>query len=268
MKLSRKVILSTNYFLIITMVLFTLSCTKNKGIEPFNENIRIRMYENTDSNNRSLVLNCYTEKIFVECSNYSIERNVEIHKNKIVVNFIVIHKPNVCLTSIGPATTVIELKNLPNDNYVLEFNLGNIKIEGNMIVSDDEYKVTLPVQDRIQFDNPKMNRIPANTIYGTIRYHAVTTEPLAQNFLDSLLILGANESIYNPGDYVNFIIQNNGQVFQRQDEGYYFSKYFVFNYNRNSNDLRTLVKNFGLTYPDLVTITLNTTKGEIFYSWN
>ena len=258
------------YFFSLLALILIFGCSKTQTETSFDENIKIKMIENVDSTKRTLTFSCYTEKNF-ECSNFYIEHTFAITENKIIINFIKITKPNICLTSIGPASAIINLEPLSNKDkdkdYEIEFNFGSSKVTGQLTITTSAYKVILPPQGKIQFINPALNRIPDNTIYGTVHFHSNTTLPIVQNFIDSLQISGATSAMYIPGDYGSFQIQSNGQILQTQDLGYYFTRYFIFNYSANSGQLKTLVRNFGINYPQLLLITLNTTKGEIFRSW-
>jgi hypothetical protein len=257
------------YLIIILLTVFGVSSCKKSDTtssSTFNENLKIRVSESVDSTNRSLFLNCYTEKIF-GCSNYGIQSTYVLSENKITINFIQIIVPNICLTSLGPASTLIKLKGLTNKIYEIELNFGENKITGQLNVSASSFKATLPTQTKVQFVNPELGRIPNNTIYGTVHYHVTSTASTVQNFIDSLQFYGATATLYPQGDYGNFQIESNGQIKQNQDLGYYFTRYYIFNYSNNSGQLKNLVRRFGINYPNDLLITLNTTKGETFYSW-
>lgn len=254
------------YLSIIAFTILLLGCKKNQVSSTFDENLKIKMSEKVDSTKMTLTLNCYTEKIF-GCSNYSIKSSFSVTNDKITINFTELIIPNICLTSLGPASTIINIETLTNKIYELELNIGSTKISGQLDVATGSFKATLPVQSKVQFTNPNLKRIPQNTIYGTIHYHSSATSLIVQKFIDTLQILGAVPTTYTPGDYGNFQIEANGQIKQTQDLGYYFTRYYIFNYTNNSTQLKDLVKHFGVNYGSLLLVTLNTTKGETFYSW-
>lgn len=254
--------------LILTLISFYVisSCKKTEVNSTFNENIKIKMTETVDSVKRVLNMNCSTEKVF-ECSNYRMETNYTLSDNKITINFIKIIAPNICLTSIGPASAIISLSGLSNKIYELELNFGSYKVSGQLNVTANSFVATLPTQTKVQFVNPDLKRIPYNTIYGTVHYHSSSTSSLVQKFIDTLQLYGATPTLYPQGDYGQFQIEASGQIKQIQDIGYYFTRYYIFNYSGNSGQLQDLVKRFGINYGNLLLVTLNTTKGETFYSW-
>jgi hypothetical protein len=255
-----------NYWAILILSVFLFSCSKDEAASSFDENLKIKMIENIDNTSRKLTLHCFTEKNF-PCSNYFIENSFTVSENKITIHFIEIKKPNICLTSIGPAYADIDLGSLVNKNYDIEINVGKEKISGQLLVSTGSFKANIPSQNKIQFINPILNRIPDNTIFGTVHYHNSSTSPTVQKFIDSLQILGATTAIYTPGDYGRFHIEANGQIKQTQDLGYYFTRYYIFNFTGNSGQCKDLVRRFGITYPDALLITLNNSNGQTFYSW-
>lgn len=256
------------YFIFILLIFFGLhSCKKTETTSTFNENLKIKMSETVDSTKRTLFLNCFTEKIY-ECSNYGIQSTYLLTNDKITINFIQIVAPSICLTSLGPASTLIKLEGLTNKIYEIELNFGATKISGQLDVSASSFKATLPTQTKVQFVNPDLGRVPNNTIYGTVHYHIASTVTTVQRFIDSLQFYGATPTIYPQGDYGQFQIESNGQIKQTQDLGYYFTRYYIFNYSGNSGQLKSLVRRFGINYPDSLLVTLNTTKGETFYSWS
>lgn len=255
-------------FLSITILFILLyGCSKSPlSVPVFDENVKIAMVEQVDSTKRTLTFNCATEKIF-GCINFLINNRVTVSDNKISIHFIEIAKSDICLTAIGPATATIELGSLANKNYELELTVGEEKILGQLAVSATGYQASLPVQSRVGFTNPDLKRIPANTIYGKVHYHAAATSATVDKFLDSLQIVGAANATYLPGNYVSFDIEPTGQIKQTQDMGYYFTRYFIYNYTGQSARLRTLVGNYGRVYADSLLIELNTTRGETYYSW-
>ena len=243
------------------------SCKKSEvTTTSFDENIKIKMVEVVDSVNRTLSLNCYTEKMF-GCSNYGIETAYSLTGDKITITFVKILYSNICLTSIGPASTVINITGLANKIYTVDLVFGTNKISGQLNVSSGSFVATLPSQTKVQFVNPDLKRVPDNTIYGTVHYHATSTAPTVQKFIDSLQFYGAITALYPQGDYGRFQIEASGQINQTQDLGYYFTRYYIFNFSGGSVQVKNLVKRFGVNYPNLLLITLYTAKGETFYSW-
>lgn len=224
------------------------------------------MLETVDSTKRTLTLTCFTEKIY-PCSNFSIQTSHTITPGKITIHFIKIAGSSICLTALGPAYTIINFDRIPNAVYELELNFGDTKVIGQLNASTGSFVATVPAQTKVQFINPDLKRIPDNTIFGTVHYHAAGSAPVVQQFIDSLQYFGATATLYPQGDYGQFQIEAGGNIKQTQDPGYYFTRYYIFNYTGNNNQLKNLVQRYGNAYPSELLVTLNSTKGQIFYSW-
>ncbi|MEI7735560.1 MAG: hypothetical protein WCI49_08835 [Ferruginibacter sp.] len=258
------------FFIFIAICTISLLASCHKEDSPaatnFDGNIKIRMSETVDSTKRVLTLTCFTEKIY-GCSNLSIQTSHTITSGKITINFIKIAESYICLTSLGPAYTIINFDKIPIGVYELELNFGNSKVAGQLNVSTGSFVASVPVQTKVQFINPDLKRVPDNTIFGTVHYHAAGTATLVQQFIDSLQYFGATATVYPQGDYGQFQIEAGGSIKQTQDPGYYFTRYYIFNYTGNNNLLKNLVQRYGNNYPSELLITLNSTRGQVFYSW-
>ena len=251
---------------IFCLSLLLFSCSQKETAPNFTEPVKIKIRENADSISRKLSFICFTEKVY-GCSNYAIDYSFSVSANKITIHFTGITVPGICLTSLGPANAEIKPGALADGNYELEINAGQTKVSGQLLVTAEKYQAIIPSQKNIQFVNPVLNRVPANTLFGTVHYHAATTATNVQKFIDSLQVYGAASAIYPTGDYEYFQIESNGQIKQVQDLGYNFTRYFIFNYPGNPEPFKNLVKRFGMANPGLLLITLSTSKGENFYSW-
>lgn len=186
---------------ILFVALFLSGCRSDSMIEVIDSDVRLKLWETVDSTGRSLMLYCSTEKQY-SCSNYAIDRSFNVSPGNIQIDFNGITTPEICLTSIGPATTTINLGSLANGTYQLVINVERNKSEGRLIVTSGFYEIILDQQEKLQIVNPILNRIPDNTIWGNVGYHTSTTAPLVQSFIDSLLQLGATSQVYQQGDYV------------------------------------------------------------------
>jgi len=187
--------------------------------------------------------------------------------DKITINFIKIYKPTACLESPYPASTFFDFNELPKKTYQLVFTFGSgYRVTGQFDVTSSTFTATLSQLSKVQFVNPILKRVPDNTIFGTVHYSKASIDTLVQKYIDSLQFFGAKPALYEPGDYFQYQIQPDGQIKQTQDLGYYFTRYYIFNYAGNTATLRDFVKRWK-PYFDSIDITLNTTRGEIFYNW-
>jgi hypothetical protein len=249
---------------ILFLLLLSGGCGLDFSVDRIDSNIRIVMWETLDSTKRTLELRCFTERDY-ECSNFAISKTFSKFFNYIEIDFTGIRRSSLCLTAFGPARTRIDLGTLSNRTYNLDITVDRKKSEGQLIVTPDYYSIKLDKQQQLIIRNHTLHRIPANTIWGTVGYHTISTSELAQTFIDSLQILGAKAQSYQPGHYGHFEINSSGQMVI--PEGYKFTQPFVYNYTNNTSNLKKLVRNYGANYSDSLHIILYSTNGEIFRSW-
>ncbi|MDR3244946.1 MAG: hypothetical protein LBT50_00760 [Prevotellaceae bacterium] len=233
------------------------------GLDESDSDIKIRIIELLDESQRTLQFYCSTKQIYPSVN--SIAYSFQQSSNNITVRFDSII-PGV-LAAFGPATVVINLGTLSDGTYNLDISNREIESKGTLKVSTDSYEVQLANN---WFTNAPMYRIPENTIWGTIGYHAIETLPLVETFIESLKKTGAKEHFYHSGNYGGeFDIDANGELVQPgKDSGYYFAKAFAFSYSGDHADLEQLVKKYAVEYgEDYLYISLYTDKGKKFLSW-
>ncbi len=257
-----------NNLLCLTLLLLLGGCTNDRFFESqaIDSEIIITAWENLESANRTFELICATQESY-PCSNYSIHHSISVKDQLIGIGFNKILIPNGCLTAFGPATTNINLGTLSNKTYNVEISLRNKTSKGRLIVNDSYYQFIMDREENFKLAYNKLNRIPANTVWGTVGYHAVSSENLAQSFIDSLQTIGATIRTFNLGEYGHFSINSSGGLEPPKNHGYYFIKAFIFNYPGNMDKLKSLVKNYGIRHGNALSIELKGSKGERYLSW-
>ena len=251
---------------LVIILLFALGCSKQESFEPIVSDIEITMVETIDSTGRTFQLKCVTKEHY-PCANYHLVSNLTKASNSYVIDFMGIEIPEVCLAAFGPALANIELGNPANAVYDLVIKTDEATSTGKLYVSTDHYILDFVQTGRIGFTNPILNRVPENTIWGTIGYHNSDTKTLAEEFIESLKSLGAETRSYLPGDYGYFSISSKGQIEPPENHGNYFIDAFILEYTGKSNNLKDVVRNYGLNYNDKLKILLYTTRGDMFRSW-
>lgn len=251
---------------LLALILFwaMISCTKTEVKSDLAQNIRIKMLETVDSVKKVLHFRCQTDSIY-PCSNFGIEASYTLTNDKITINFSKVLTSDFCLLSPGPASIDIGFAGLSNKTYEVELNFGITTVTGQIVVTSDNYLAVLPANKKVQFVNTDLKRLQDNTIFGRVGFISASSAPIAQTFIDTLQQYGATQAFYLAGDYTDFQIDTNGQIKTTQD-GYPFRQNFILKYSKNSTPLKDLVKRFGSKYPG-IWISLNTTRGESFYSW-
>jgi hypothetical protein len=251
---------------LVVFLMLAAACTKNHSYEPVNSDIKISIWETIDSTGRSLQFKCETKEIF-PCFNYQIVTRFTKYPNSFVIDFTGIYIPEMCLTAFGPALSIIDLGNPGNSVYDIEISVEQSRNSGKLIVTSDYYIIDFERNDRIEFTNPILNRIPENTIWGTIGYHSPDTEPIVESFIETMINMGAKNRSYVPGDYGYFTIDKDGKIEPPQMHGNYFIRPFIFEYSGESDALKEIVRDFGLNFDDKLKILLYNTEGDMFRSW-
>ena len=255
---------------ILLFFVFTFSflgCEKISGnFGVIDSDILFVMAETLDGGPRSLQLHCRTEKVY-SCSNYGIARSVKKHSQTIGIKFTHVILHDFCLTALGPATTTIDLGSLDNRLYALEISVGNDRSLGHLTVTDEFYQLDFVERTRLQPQVYRLNRVPENTIWGTVGYHDQATHTLVQTFLDSLQAAGAAYRHYAPGYYGYFTIDDVGDIVPPTNHGYYFIRPFIMHWEGDSQPIRKLLASFGSQNNHKMKIFLQTSRGDVFRSW-
>jgi hypothetical protein len=247
-----------------------LSCEDNNDAalrnNPIDSKIVIETVELLGIDSRSLTLRCETEKIY-PCINFRILTEEKVSSSPFKITFTEVEEELLCLTAIGPATTVVDLSEIANGEYPIELNNGNLKNKGILKVSDTEIKLILNTQRGIKIVKSATRRVPHNTYWGTIGYHEADSKTLVDAFLQKFIDKGATFSKQVPGHYFYYEIDKNGTIVQATD-GYYFGKTFIFQYDGDITELKDLIRIDGKNYSDHFLIRLETFKGEHVDNWS
>ncbi len=252
-------ILKISSLLLLTLVSCKKQSTSNATIDSA---IIINTREQLNNGQQTLLLVCTTEKIY-GCSNYSIRYKLNKTTNKIDIAFESINKPEVCLTSLGPATTFIDLGTLPVGVYQLNVTLNRTVSKGELVVTPEHYTISINNRTQIHLPQSVLPRIPANTIWGTIGYNKASSETMAQSVVDALIQTGATTRSYAQGNYWYFNIGANGQILPPQNHGYWFVKPFILQYVGDIDKLRVLLQKIKTQYGNELHVTVNTSRGEV-----
>lgn len=251
------------------LALFLFASCKKENPEDINftntleNNILIEMFESLDSLERNFYLRCKTAETF-PCYNYTIKTNSSKSVNSISIRFEEIIKYDMCATAIGPARHTINLGQLSNGIYDLNITVGQLKTLGKLIVTSTNYEVKLNNPKQVEFTTTILNRVPKNTIWGLIGYHEEETDTLIQDFMASLIQIGAIQQPFKPGNYNYFTIDETGQMETPANHGYWFAKPFILRYFGSTQDLKDVLLKYKPYYINTILIRVNTDKGEEF----
>jgi hypothetical protein len=189
--------------------------------------------------------------------------------NSIQINFTGVGESMLCFTALGPATTAIDLSTAENRDYQIELNNGGLRNNGILRINETEIKLLFPFPSGIEIVRPVTNRVPSNTYWGVIGYHASSSENLVNTFIQKLADKGAIFDRQTPGQYVYYEIDSNGEIVTNtENSGYYFSKAIIFQFNGNESELRDVITVDGGAYKNELSINMTTFRGEQINNWS
>ena len=217
---------------------------------------------------RALVLTCRTEKIY-GCYNYGLFYKLTRSGSTLQIQFGRVTVPDICLDAPGHATVAIDLGPLPDGTYRLMVSSSGKGVAAELNVTTGSYEVHGGDGPTIGFPAPKLNRVPANTVWGLIGYLSLgqPSDSLAQTYLDSLEVRGAEIQTLPPGDYGYFTIDQAGQIGTPPNNGYYYARPYVRRFAGDPTVLRDVVKYFGKTQSQWLSTRLLTWRGDAYYGW-
>lgn len=257
-------------FLTFCVGALLLSCEDNDvrvKSNPIDSKIIIEAREALEPNSRRLTFFCKTEKIY-PCVNFPLLTEKEINENSFKITFTSVGETMLCMTALGPATTLLDLNALSYGEYDIELNNASLKNKGTLKVTDTDISLLFGRKNGIDFVRLNTKRVPDKTYWGTIGYHVQSSSTLADEFIQKFADAGAIFSYQMPGHYFYYEIDNSGEIVANiENSGYYFIKRFIFQYGGDESKLKEVVQGEGKNYRGTLSIRLETYKGEMFYNW-
>jgi len=251
-------------------LLAPLSCrifdSSEGRLKPIESNIIFSVQEGYQDHNSisepSIMLSMATEKIY-GCCNYTIMSEVSVEGKVISIGLSGIYAPEICLTALGPATSLSFL-DISNGEYSLCFSYRGIADRYVLTVTDSSIEIT---KDVSQFTNPKFKlfwRYPPNSLAYLC---GTTTETswICEDFLDTLL---------SEIDLEEFQFPDSGEIpYPRSSMGHYYdmpAKYFFYDRDEDFDKAGEILKSYTqdviIEYSD-VGISLISWKNKRFLSW-
>ena len=263
------------YFILVFIGLWGLiSCEKDEVITiKIDSDIIIEMFENLDSLNRTFEIHCKTEKNYSPYHAHIITNWSKIN-SKITIEFEGVLPCEYSCKGSGPAIWDIDFGFLETDIYELKISIENDTNDGLLIITDTSFQIIFDSLKRLQIINSTKLRVPENTIWGTVGYFDSSSNSLAQQYLDSLLTLGAIKKSYTSGNYGYFKIDNSGDIKPLSYNNEPFQEPYIFYYADDMDKIENLVKYYssyavsnGADYDDAVYIILYNSEMSVYRSW-
>jgi hypothetical protein len=162
-----------------------------------------------------------------------------------------------------PGTIRFNLGILSNNLYDFIITVNGKDIQALLLVTDSSYIVKIQPNNFVSSNRPRLLRVPKNIIWG----QAESILPLVyQNFLDSLIVVGAKPGKLLVGDYMYFKIISPDSFYIPSVLGMRYGKFFIYQFDSDTSLSRNLVKSFAKKYGDSAYVQLNGGRGEMYYT--
>ena len=229
---------------------------------PIDTKIILKLIEEINLANRNVFLFCYTEQTYSP-SGSKIVSNITQVDDTFKIEFQELDISTIGAAIFAPATVNFDLNPLQQGTHFLDFKINSKKVTGLITVTDESFNLKIQPNNIILFYKDTLYKIPETIIWG----QAESIDPVPyQLFLDSLVILGAQQHNLKPGDYYYFEVYSQGGYNTHSALGMAHGEYFLHNFGGDTLITRNLVKRFAKRYLDSIYIKLSGGRGEIYYS--
>ncbi|TVQ14962.1 MAG: hypothetical protein EA361_06705 [Bacteroidetes bacterium] len=193
------------------LILFTSCSTDDEKDHAFNY-INLEFYEHFSSENSFIHFNLSTLESF-PCNNFTLEVQVETYTGHTEIQVIDIDVPDICITTIGPATQLLQIAppNEINPNFTLWVNDKRHEFKINIadnLISIEQGK---PFDNHLFFNFDTLMRIPENTVWGYVIFEQSKNEKnnIWTEIMKAFKDAGATELLLDNGFYYYFSVKNN-----------------------------------------------------------
>ncbi len=270
-----------NLAIIILAAIFALiyGCKENEGLltdpngvvpsesvliplSPINSQIILNISEDISTSNRNVTLSCYTKNLYSPAGS-KILSDFSLVNNSIQIEFKELKISEMGAGISAPASVTFNLGSLPNGYYLLNITINGKKVIGLITKNDESFELKIQPNNLISFHQEKLLRIPNSIIWG--QSESMEQAPF-QQFIDSLIVLGAKPHNLKTGDYSYFEVDSQGGFDLNSALGMAYGKHFLYNFEGDTLITKNLVKRFAKRYLDSIYIQLSGGKGEMYYS--
>ena len=205
-----------------------LSCSRDDEKDTAFKYIDLEYFETFTQEGRAINFHFSTVETY-PCSNFTLRMVINSSSQHTDIQITDIEVPDVCITTMGPATHNLMLgsTNDLNDSFTLWVN--NKRHEFKVIVEDERITIEKgsPFENHLFFAFDSLMRIPQGTVWG---YAIIDPERNKQEIFNALLEAfyeaGAQQVVLPDGNYYYFRIKDEKIVFgnvKQQSYPFYFS---------------------------------------------
>jgi len=258
-------------FAFLTALFLISGCESetHQAINTLGSEVELSMTEYVEEGHRVLSLKFLTRKDF-PCINYRIKHSVSQDDQRINIVLDEVEKADVCLDAIGPASAFVELGQLNNQEYKLTVQLGkSIVKSGTLTVSKDAYQLQMHDYDGVLLLNPELLRVPAQTVWGLLKYQrSDKNKEIYKFFEESMELAGASDKKFAEGDYGYFKVGADGKILRTVGDPKTLAEQpFLYDFRGDEDDLKAVLKQLNSKFDDLQ-LRLHNAKGQEFRNWD
>lgn len=273
------------FFMIILSILLTILCCEKSNVplssvqdiersfkipndsvwiplSQIDSKIFIKVHEEYRPDNRRVQMFCFTEKIYSPAGSRILSDFFQ-SGDTIKIEFNSIKLSDWGAAIFAPARVDFNLGYISSGSLIFEFKINGKLVLAELRISDTSLDLIIQPNNLIETQLPRVMRVPINTIWGSAE--SIIAAP-AQEFIDSLQILGAKPIRLDVGDYSYFSIDDQGALNLKMVPGMANYNFYLYDFERDTSITRGLVKRFAKRHMDSIYIVLWGGRGEAYFS--
>lgn len=262
------------YLVVLSLILSLSYCSKEDAddqnvIVNIEDDFYIDLWEDLEADGREFFILVETIN-HQTCSNYELEYNVSSSNlttyQRITLALTDLTPPADCIDVIAPAKAKIPIGSLAPGSYNFRINLKDAIVNnGQLVVSEEEYKLEMITDNGFELKRSELKRIPNQTIWGFVAYDDFSDQAAADDFIQVLSEMNSivdidNREGYSAGYYGYFSLAQQELELLNEDIAERYTIPFIFSHEE---DLTSVMEHIDATCSDSPTlnIKLYTDKG-------
>lgn len=216
--------------LLITLVISHLSfssCTRDEEKDNAFNQLHLNYYEQFHPQGRELIFFLETVETF-PCSNFQIQTSVEYTPDHTWIKSDNIEVPNLCVTSIGPATRSLSMGAPGQMPGNISLWVNKNRHDFDLELHDTHYQIKRQshFENRLSFSRERLMRIPNHTVWGYILTDDQNKSDITAQIIEAFEAKGASVINLPEGEYHYFRVENELPHFRLDKEISGFTLWF------------------------------------------
>lgn len=207
---------------------------------------------------RKPVLHMETNDVY-ECANTTLEYDAVVDGRRMFIKVKGIRVPEPCTPAMGRAATRVDLSKMELGTYDVTITINRQVFKAYLEITDTYLEFGIPNENPIllRIINPRLNLIPAQSIWGVSSYTSPERKADALTFMRELEARGATLTQLAVGDYEDFYLHNTGRTEEKMVRADLYEYPFVYHYTGDIRALEALIN----AYKGKLNITLKDSRG-------